>query len=432
MKNSSGIKASIIILIGTLVRFFYVLNTSVYERTHDAGNYTVLTDGIVNPGHLGYIEYFAKFRHMPDFDPFSVFSYFHPPVHHYLASLVVRFSVFCGASIDTAFENVQFLTLFYSVVSMILVYFILLELFSHFPGELKKGRDLAIFLPLSLYCFHPGTVYMAATVNNDMMTVMAEFLIILTALKWIRTKSSPMLFLLAFLLGMGMLIKISVCLFAFPIGIVMLLQLGDSLRDKKASGVSFASLMRRFLLFAVIAGSLGLSFTVRNFIRFRQKPGIASATPESHLYMGNHSLWERLGIPKSLGLSYPFHSVYGKDSTNVWVILFKTSLFSEIRPDVEGIALFLCQTALILAIVLGLACTFLAFRTDIRLIRNRCRDTGIFLFAGFFIFIAAYIAFVIKYPYTCSCDFRYMVAALLFGCLGLSQEIAHVEKRKNS
>lgn len=414
MKNTSrtdGIRitkerfqAAVIILLGTAARLIYVLNTSVYERTHDAGYYSVLTDGIVNPGHLGYIEYFAKFKQMPDFDPFTHFSYFHPPVHHFLASLVVRASVRFGASIDAAFENVQFLTLFYSFVSMILVYLILKEV------PVRKSSGYAVLLPLFLYCAHPGTVYMAATVNNDMMTVMMEFFVVLFFLRFIRTNKNSFLYLTALFLGLGMLVKISVVILAFPIGLVLFL---------RRKGRFYP-----YLVFFLLSVPLGLSFTIRNFIRFHQKPGISSATPDSFLYMGGYSLKERLGIPSSLGLDYPFHSVYAKDSPNVWVILFKTSLFGEIRPDVTGMSLSLCRALYILAIVLGLLFALFSLVMNLYGIRKGDRDVSLFLLGGYFIFMASYVAFVIKYPYTCSCDFRYVVATFLFGLTGLKQVLS--------
>ncbi|MCR5501572.1 MAG: glycosyltransferase family 39 protein [Lachnospiraceae bacterium] len=411
--------AAVMILAGSLARLVYVLNTSVYERTHDAGYYSSLTDGIVNPGHLGYIEYFAKFGHMPDFDPFSQFSYFHPPVHHFLASLVVRFSVFCGSSVDAAFENVQFLTLFYSVCSMILAYLILKEVPS------RESCGASVLLPLFIWCAHPGTVYMAATVNNDMMTVMMEFFVILFFLRWIRTGGRHYLYLTALFLGLGMLVKISIVILAFPVGLVMLLRRKGNFRP--------------YLVFFFLSVPLGLSFTVRNFLRFHQKPGISSATPDSFLYMGNLPLSVRLGIPSSLGLDYPFHSVYAKDSTNVWVILFKTSLFGEIRPDVTEVSLFLLRALYLIAIVLGLLFALFSLLMNLKaiLVKQRAgkgrdeRDVSIVLLGGYFIFMAAYVAFVIKYPYTCSCDFRYVTATLLFGLTGLKQVLSAAGKRRS-
>ena len=76
----------IVIFLGCIARMIYVFITDVGTRQHDLGYATLLSDGKVNPGHLGYVEYIAKFGHLPDFDPFSVFSYYNPPLHHIIGA----------------------------------------------------------------------------------------------------------------------------------------------------------------------------------------------------------------------------------------------------------------------------------------------------------------------------------------------------------
>lgn len=409
-----NLKASFIIAFGFVIRLIYILNTTVYERGHDVGNYTSLTDGIVNPGHLGYIEYFAKFHHLPDFDPFNVFSYYHPPLHHILSSFVVRFSIFCGASTDTAFENIQFLVLFYSVVAMVLAFLILRQF----------SESSFILVPLFIFCIHPSMILMSGSVNNDMMTVMAELLIILLGILWIRNfEKRRLLFLLALSIGIGFCIKVSIIVMALPIGIIMLMRLisvyskGETAQWKKR----LHTLILDYGIFALISIPIGLSWEIWEALMFHEKPGIASATPESFMYMGNYPLLRRLGFPRSLGLSYPFHSVYAKASDNVWLIMFRTSVFGEIRPDVKGVSLFLCQTVFILCAIAGIFCAGLTIYCNLIEIKRGDRHLGVFMLSGYLSFILTYIAFVIKYPYTCSCDFRYIVPALLYGCVGIVQ-----------
>ncbi len=417
-KKKDTAAAALLTLIGGVLRLLYILGTTVYERGHDVGNYTDLTDTLVNPGHLGYIEYLAKFRHLPDFDPFSVFSYYHPPLHHFLASLVVRASALFGASTDTAFENVQFLILFYSLITLILGYLIL--------REFGSGPELLI--PYGLFCIHPSMILMSGSVNNDMLTVLFELLILYLTLEWMKDRSRKKLLLLSLAFGLGMLTKISVVVLAFPVGLVMLGYLVTLLRKKDRNMT--AGCIRDYVFFGLIAGIIGLSWTVRNAVRFRVKPGIASATPESFLYMGNTPLLKRLGIPSSLGLDYPFHSVYGNASDNVWLILFRTAVFGEIRPDVTGASLFACQAVFMLNLILGLFCAVLTVLYSIREIRKGDRDRGIFLLSGYASFLFTYILFVMKYPYTCSCDFRYIVPTLLYGCIALTGTCSLIRAEK--
>ena len=55
--------------------------------------------------------------------------------------------------------------------------------------------------------------------------------------------------------------------------------------------------IKNYLLFAIVSGTAGLSWIIRNLIQFHVKPGISSATEASVMYTGNYGIWERIGIP---------------------------------------------------------------------------------------------------------------------------------------
>ncbi len=400
-RTKLALTSSAIIISGILVRLIYILNTSVFERTHDVGTYTDLSDSLINPGHLGYIEYIAKFGHLPDFDPFKLFSYYHPPLHHILSAIVVKISSLFTDSVDTCFENVQYLVLAFSAATLIIAYFFLKEL---------ATKDWQVIAGLLLFTFHPSLIYMSAYVNNDMLTIMFEALGLYFTVKWIKTYRFKYLILMAFALGFGMCTKISAVVIAIPMGVLMLMHLIDEAKEKRAWRC-----IREYACFALISIGLGLSWTVRNIIRFSTKPGIASATPDDIKYMGDYSIWQRLTIPGNWGFDYPFHNEYGSVSDNAWLILFKTSIFGEIRPDISPESVIWFQAALIAAIIAGLGLTALTIWVIIREIRRGDRTIGIFMLSGYLAIMLSYIAFVIKYPYTCSCDFRYIAIVLLFG-----------------
>ena len=88
-KLSTDDKVFLIILGGIIIRSFYVIFTGVSDRQHDEGYFSGLSDDLINPGHLGYIEYLCKFGHLPDFSPYQLFSYYHPPVHHIISCLFI-------------------------------------------------------------------------------------------------------------------------------------------------------------------------------------------------------------------------------------------------------------------------------------------------------------------------------------------------------
>ncbi|MDE7015867.1 MAG: hypothetical protein K2P19_14530, partial [Kineothrix sp.] len=198
--------------------------------------------------------------------------------------------------------------------------------------------------------------------------------------------------------------------------------------------------MKHYLLFALLSGSIGLSWIVRNLIRFHVKPGISSATEASVMYTGDYGLWARIGIPafSHWHFSFPFHPLSGDVIHNTWVIMFQTSLFAEVYPtELSGLPLLLCRFAYPLAIITALASAILFLAVQYRkwkygtakptetalkmaITTDVLKQEAIFLSTGYLAFLLSFAAFSIKYPYTCSSDFRYIVICLLYIAVGLS------------
>lgn len=413
-KSAKNNISNYIIVGAVLLRAWYVINTGINDRQHDEGNITTLTDNLINGGHLGYIEYFVKNHHMPDFNPFAVVSYYHPPLHHILASIMVMINLACKVDYACAFENVQVLTLLYSAVTMIFARKILDHITDTQEGEVKS---VSYYVALSLICFHPSLTYLSASVNNDMLTIMLELILVYYSLCFVKDKSVKNLMMIAAFLGLAVISKMNAIIFALPIGIIFLMHFCSEVKEG-----NFKLWIKRYILFGVVCGSIGLSFTIRNAIRFHEKPGILSANSESLQYMGGYSLLTRLGIPGSLDLDYPFHSEYAKVSKNVWLILLKTSVFSEVRPDVEGLGLILSRAVLLITLLLCITLTLLIITISVRMFKNSNKEAGIFILSSYITIVMTFIAFVIKYPYTCSCDFRYITISLIFASIAISQK----------
>ena len=106
------------ILLGVLLRGGYVLLSGLYERQHDAGAYTGMGTDFVNPGHIGYIEYIYKFHKLPDINPYELFAYYHPPLHHIISHIWLQINIWLGVTEELAFENLQIVTLLYSCLCM--------------------------------------------------------------------------------------------------------------------------------------------------------------------------------------------------------------------------------------------------------------------------------------------------------------------------
>lgn len=138
-----------IILLGVLLRCGYVLMSGLYERQHDAGAYTGMGTDFVNPGHIGYIEFIYKFHKLPDINPYELFAYYHPPLHHIISFLWLQLNIWLGVTEELAFENLQILTLLYSCLCMVVTWQILKVLEIRENGLYMGLGFMAFILPRS-------------------------------------------------------------------------------------------------------------------------------------------------------------------------------------------------------------------------------------------------------------------------------------------
>ena len=402
---------------GVLLRCFYVILTGVYDRQHDEGAFTSLTDGFVNAGHLGYIEYLCKFGHLPNFCPYDLFSYYHPPVHHILSALFIKLNLLLGVNEALAFENVQVLTLAYSSFCIPITYGILKKL------SLTENH---ICLAVALISFHPGMIFMSGSINNDMLATMLTFLCFYFSVNWIKSKTFPNLMKIALSLGFGMITKLNTAVMAFPLAAIFLYYFIHQVKQK-----NMWKCMKEYILFIIVTSSIGLSWVIRNLVFYRTNPGVPVLTEESVLYIGKFPYSQIFGIPSDFIMRYPFHTINGKQICNAWLILFRTSIFAEVRPsELNDVLMTLCRVALILTMIFGVICALLTVIIEIKEIKKGDKEIGIFLLTGYLSVIITFIAFIIKYPYTCSCDFRYVVISILFTAISLYQ--ANTRKTGNA
>ena len=397
------------ILLGTLLRCGYVLLSGLYERQHDAGAFTGMGTEFVNPGHIGYIEYIYKFHKLPDLNPYELFAYYHPPLHHIISYIWLQINIWLGVTEELAFENLQILPLLYSCLCMTVTWKILKAL---------EIEGLGLYIGLAFMVFHPATIVMAGSVNNDMLTILFMCLIILETLRWIRKKELPGLIRLALYIGFGMITKLNSAVLAIPLAVIFLMHLISVFRTKEKPFI--LKWIKNYCIFGVIVMPIGLCWIVRNLIRFGEKPGVPVPGATSPMYTETYSLGERLGIPSlaSMHFDFPFHPISAKACNNTWAIMMHTSLFAEEYPtDLPDILLILCQITFLLAVILSIATAILLVMV---LLNRRTRlEDRIFLLFGYVIMLISFAAFVVIYPYTCSSDFRYVAICLVYIAIAL-------------
>lgn len=398
-----------ILLLGIFLRCGYVLLSGLYERQHDAGVYTGLGTDFVNPGHIGYIEFIYKFHHLPDINPYELFAYYHPPLHHILSCIWLQLNLLFGVPEVLAFENLQILPLFYSCLCTLITWKIL---------KIFQIRGSGLYIALAFMVFHPATIVMSGSVNNDMLTILFMCLVIYESLKWIRVKNLSGLVRLALYIGFGMITKLNSAVLAIPLAIIFLIHFISLIRQKDKFII--IKWIKNYFIFAIIVAPIGLSWIVRNLLRFGEKPGVPVPGETSPMYTAAYSLWSRLGIPSfsDWNFAFPFHPISAKACNNTWVIMFHTSLFAEEYPtDLPDILLVLCQVTFVLAVVLGVATALLLVITLLN--KKTGKEDCIFLLTGYVIMLVSFAAFVIIYPYTCSSDFRYVAICLVYIAIGI-------------
>lgn len=397
------------ILLGVLFRCSYVLLSGLYDRQHDAGAYTGMGTDFVNPGHIGYIEYLYKFHKLPDLNPYELFAYYHPPLHHIISCIWLQLNIWLGVTEELAFENLQILPLFYSCLCMLVTWKILRVL------EIKLN---SLYIALAFLVFHPASIVMAGSVNNDMLTMLFMCLVLLGSLQWIRHKDLKGLIKLALYIGFGMITKLNSAVLAIPLAIIFLMHFISVIRAKDK--LLLIKWIRNYCIFGVIVAPIGLSWIIRNLIRFGEKPGVPVPGETSPMYTDHYNLWERLGIPSLANwhFDFPFHPISAKACHNTWAIMFHTSLFAEEYPaDIPDVLLVLCQITFILAVALGMTTAILL--VIVLLNKRTRREDTVFLLTGYVVMLISFAAFVIIYPYTCSSDFRYVIICLVYVAIAL-------------
>jgi hypothetical protein len=456
LKGALGLEQGILYVIfgGMLMRVGYVLNMDIWTLQNDGGTFTGFGTAQINNGHIGYVEYIYKFFHIPDMDPYEYFGYYHPPLHHIIEAIWMTIQRLIGVPEPLAFENMQVPTLIYSALCMIVML--------HILEESGVGEKLVMFGML-LFAFHPRMMVLAGSVNNDILALLLLLTTIWRTLVWIRERSFKNIILIALSLGFGMISKLNTAICAFSIALIFVIVLIDIIRKKNL--VTIKKTLLEFVVFGVICVPIGLSYIVRNLVLFGEKPGIPSPAlipNESVMYTGEFSVWSIIGIPSiaDLHIDFPFHPLSAKVIHNTWVILFQTGLFAEAYPTtIHGFPLAFAQVAYVASIILAVVTTvvfIVGYTVRVVKLFGQAKAAGaawsaviaqgaqgpvtppesaieaakvgdaqavmglrdLFLLSTYVFMLLSFCLYVFKYPYTCSSDFRYMTASLVFTSIG--------------
>lgn len=191
----------VILAAGCMLRLFYVLFSTIYDRQYDIGMIDLDAGHTVTGGHLAYIQYLYENWKLPDFDPTTVYQFNHPPLHHYLCALWMKLCSLFISNTDVLEESIQMVPF---VCSLLILWF-LLRLAEQFDLTEKAKRFV-----LLLFCFHPALVLLSGSVNNDCMSLMFTVMCVYYTILWSRFPTAHNILKLAVSIALGMLTKQSV------------------------------------------------------------------------------------------------------------------------------------------------------------------------------------------------------------------------------
>lgn len=414
--------------LGLMMRFCYVVSIYLPQNQHDV--FSFFTD---YPRHSTYIKYIYENWSLPNITEgfntdgefyIGLSQYYHPPLHHFLAAVWMKLQTLCGVTLYAAYENVQYLTMTYSALMMVVGY----KLFKEF-----KLKGAALYTAFAVLAFHPTFYIFAGSVNNDPLTTLFLFLAMLYTVRWYRNKSYKNTIMLALAIGLGMLTKLSGAMIAFGTGFVFLF----ALFTESTGGfvANFKALWRKFAVFAAICFPLGLWWPFHCKIKYGMPIGFVPALGKGNeMYLGGYTLWERLTGAGEWHISniYPNVGATAADGGagkffdyGIAPYIVKSSLFGEYFnktnvgtiQNVFGYIMFFSAAALILISLAGLVVGLKTIKKKDGIIENDNRLPFTFLIVYYAFLVGSYVVFCFSYPHTCTMDFRYIVPTLLIGAV---------------
>ncbi len=396
---------------GGLLKVIYILYTQYFDRQHDVVDFVQGMEG-----HAYYILYIFQNHRLPDFDPRTVWSFSHPPLHHIISAIWLWVNAKLGYWGETAFENQQILPMCYMILTALFVYYTAQKLSFE-----KWGMRIA----LTLVCFHPIYVMLAGSINNDALSLMLSVAAIYFAVCWYEDNSFLALLLVAATIGLSMMAKLSGGLVAVGIGALMVYKLIERIRKKDKVIRTFVE----YICFAIIVFPLGLWWPIRNLVKFNVPISYCEQAAET---VGKTDLTSRF-FDFTLTSVYPLTTRNGDayhEYNLLWMML-KTSLFGEYnyslyseRITAPAVVLFVVAT--VLAIVAFAASIYMIFSKKSKM------DIGYrLLFAGIYVAVLfGFVSFALQNPYFCAGDFRYSAVAIIVEALLLGMFADRIKDEK--
>ena len=403
MNNMLDTKRLIVILfiLGFAIKLAYVLYTTVHQRQHDVEAFESTANG-----HAAYILYIFENWSVPAFDVREHWQFYHPPLHHFLEAVWLKLQIFFGIEKKAAYEGLQYLTLFYSSLSMYLSYRIMQEI---------KLRRTGLVIAFAIVAFHPTFIIFAGGLNNDILSISFMLGAVLNTLVWYKNRTFRNILKIALCIGLGMFTKLSVWMVAPAVAAVFL----SALINNKGK---LKNLIGQMAAFIGVCAPIGLFWSIKNYLAYKVPFTYVPRLSETNrLYVGNHSVAERLFDFNFSQLESVYNQIVffaGKYyEYNPTIGLFKTAMFDESINDTYYPKISFCGVLLFWSsVILGL----LGFVAMIYMfIKKNSMNPTFKVFFGilFAVILGSYYIFCFQFPFSCTQNIRYAAPLIIVGAM---------------
>lgn len=393
-----------VIMIGVFLKLVYNVTAGYEVYTHNLGQWAEIVNDIPNGGHLGVLQYYYTYGHLPNFDPTLIAGYTNPPLFYWIGALVLKiFHDGMGWNLGSVLHCIQCLNFVYVLAGM----FAGVGIIQKMGVKGRKHVMLLLFL-----MFYPGLYNLGAGLENTPLAFMFAMLSMNMALKWYEGRKRGSLIGSAITLGLAMMTKLSAGVVLFPIVVLFLMA---RFYDRRSTKSSFYA---NIGIFAAVSLPLGLWYPIRNLIKFGTS--LFYVMPETELWqdVSTYSAAQRLGLPSFSELFQLHQTTSTYYEYNIIAQTFKTTVADEnaLNLSTAGPLLLSRLLVLILLIFTVLALVMLIYA----LAGPRMSlEKKLFTLTGLGTSVLFYIIHCFRNPTVSAMNFREIPFAIFFLCIGV-------------
>ena len=387
------------------VGFGYISYTPYFVRQHDSRDFFNYELG----GHFGYIGYIFKNHHLPTMSPKDYWCFFNPPLFYIISATFIGLQNHFGLEIEKCFENLQVLSLIYTLVFEIYVYRILN----------KTGIKQSLVTVLAFILFSPATIIMSGSLNNDILAIMLSTMALFYAIKWFETNKLLDLIKIAICIGFAMMTKISSALIAIVIGTLFITRFVKDIKLSRSNANMSFTLKRylfHFSLFALISLPIGLWFPIKNLILYNIPPTyVQSIEPDTPINISKYSCFDRFFTVSSKETLSNINVIMEEKGIdyNIFFTTLKSFIIDE-NIDYKDNKVLDYSIHILYYLSIVISILFLVNLIYVLINYKKIKNNWILMFLLLLALeIISYVKFCFDFPFPFTMNFRYIIPTLI-------------------